>query len=316
MTPDLLEEGAKPRWNARPPRPMPAHATESGLRPAGHSAAYGHARRGRPDPWPHPVPGRRQRELRRFQGHQQAEPGHRARRVALHHRPQRRGQNHHDGHHHRQDAARRRHRCSSASTIDLLRYREAEIAAAGHRPQVPEARRCSSNHTVFENLELALKRDKGVARPHGVRGSPARARTAIGARCCRPSTSPDSADAAWPDLSPRPKAVARDRHAADAGTQAAAARRARGRHDRRRNRPHRRTLHHAQRQTLADGGRARHEFHPHDLRQGHRAVRRRRCWPKARWTRSRPTSASSRCILGRLKKAPSVSRLRTRGMPR
>src|SRR5512145_321245 len=49
------------------------------------------------------------------------------------------------------------------STIDLLRYREAEIAAMGigrkfQKPTVFE------HLTVFENLELALATDKGVRR--------------------------------------------------------------------------------------------------------------------------------------------------------
>jgi urea transport system ATP-binding protein len=47
------------------------------------------------------------------------------------------------------------------STIDLLRYKEAEIAQLGigrkfQKPTVFE------QLTVFENLELALKTDKGV----------------------------------------------------------------------------------------------------------------------------------------------------------
>ena len=81
-------------------------------------------------------------------------------RAALHHRPQRRRQDHDDGHHHRQDAARRG-TVFFGSTIDLLRHKEAEIAQLGigrkfQKPTVFE------QLTVFENLELALKTDKGV----------------------------------------------------------------------------------------------------------------------------------------------------------
>ena len=96
------------------------------------------------------------------------------------------------------------------STIDLLRHREAEIAQLGigrkfQKPTVFE------QLTVFENLELALKTHKGVKHSMFFKlGQP----------------------------EPRPEAVAGNRHAADAGAQAAAARRARGRHDRRGNGAH------------------------------------------------------------------------------
>ena len=63
------------------------------------------------------------------------------------------------------------------------------------------------------------------------------------------------------DLSPRPEAVAGDRHAADAGPEAAAARRARRRHDRRRDRTHGRAVPVARRIAFAGGRRARHEVH-------------------------------------------------------
>ncbi len=115
------------------------------------------------------------------------------------------------------------------STIDLLRYREAEIASLGigrkfQKPTVFE------QLSVFENLELALATDKRVRRsmvfaltgeekdrlsevladhpPGRQRGAPGR------------------------QSEPRSEAMAGDRHVADAGPQAAVARRAGGGHDR------------------------------------------------------------------------------------
>jgi urea transport system ATP-binding protein len=73
------------------------------------------------------------------------------------------------------------------STIDLLRYKEAEIAQLGigrkfQKPTVFE------QLTVFENLELALKTNKGVA---GVHVLPAgQAQSDRWPRCCTPSTWP------------------------------------------------------------------------------------------------------------------------------
>jgi urea transport system ATP-binding protein len=48
------------------------------------------------------------------------------------------------------------------STIDLLRYKESEIAPAGHRAASSRSPRVFEQLTVYENLELALKTDKGV----------------------------------------------------------------------------------------------------------------------------------------------------------
>ena len=159
MTPDLMEEGTRIR-EAKAAKAAATGQTESGGRAAGFSRI---ATPGEVDI----THGRIlyledvQRQLRRLQGHQQAEPGHRAGRAALHHRPQRRRQDHDDGHHHRQDPARLRARCSSARTIDLLRHNEPQIAQLGigrkfQKPTVFE------QLSVFENLELALKTHKGV----------------------------------------------------------------------------------------------------------------------------------------------------------
>ena len=106
------------------------------------------------------VPGRHHGFLRWLQGAQQSEPGYFGRRTALHHRPQWRRQNHDDGCHHRQDAAQSG-TAYFGQTIDLTRMTEYDIAHAGigrkfQRPTVFE------QHTVFENLELAMKMDKRV----------------------------------------------------------------------------------------------------------------------------------------------------------
>jgi urea transport system ATP-binding protein len=142
------------------------------------------------------------------------------------------------------------------STIDLLRHNEPEIAQLGigrkfQKPTVFE------QLTVFENLELALKTHKGV-KPACSSGSTARRATAW-PRCCTPSTW-RAACTAGRRAQPRPEAVAGDRHAADAGPQAAAARRTGGRHDRRGNRAHGRAVPAPQGQAFADGGGARHAF--------------------------------------------------------
>ncbi len=73
------------------------------------------------------------------------------------------------------------------STIDLLRYKEAEIAQMGigrkfQKPTVFE------QLTVFENLELALKTDKGVKA--SMFSAWTRARATAWPRSCTPSTWP------------------------------------------------------------------------------------------------------------------------------
>ena len=78
------------------------------------------------------------------------------------------------------------------STIDLLRYKEPQIAQLGigrkfQKPTVFE------QLTVFENLELALKTDKGVQAPRCSSGwTPAQA--TAWPRCCTPSTWPTACD--------------------------------------------------------------------------------------------------------------------------
>ena len=124
-------------------------------------------------------------------------------------------------------------------TIDLTRLSEPEIAdrGIGRKFQKPTV---FTDHTVFENLELARKADKRVwptltarldsdrARPHP--------RDPRHDQACAGGGPPGRAAVA------RPEAVARDRHAADAGAAAAAARRAGRRHDRRRDDAQRRAL--------------------------------------------------------------------------
>jgi urea transport system ATP-binding protein len=81
------------------------------------------------------------------------------------------------------------------STIDLLRYKEAEIAGLGigrkfQKPTVFE------QLTVYENLELALKTDKGVKASMFFK--PDSARATAWPKCCAPSTSKPTASTAWP----------------------------------------------------------------------------------------------------------------------
>ena len=115
------------------------------------------------------------------------------------------------------------------STIDLLRHNEPQIAQLGigrkfQKPTVFE------QLTVFENLELALKTHKGVQHSLFFRLDSAQSDRLAGILHTHPPgqrSSPPGRRA-----QPRPEAVAGDRHAADAGAQAAAARRTCGRHDR------------------------------------------------------------------------------------
>ncbi|MGC3990500.1 MAG: hypothetical protein QM796_12625 [Chthoniobacteraceae bacterium] len=144
------------------------------------------------------------------------------------------------------------------SNIDLLRLRENEIALIGigrkfQKPTVFE------ELSVFENLELALKADRGVRASLFFRLSGTQL-DRIGEMLTLIHLK-DSAQRTAGLLSARPEAVAGDRHAADAGPEAAAARRARGRHDGRGDRAHRRTVPLARRQAFAGRRRARHEVH-------------------------------------------------------
>ena len=161
-----------------------------------------------------------------------AVPDRRAGRAPGDHRPQRRRQDDDDGRHHRQDPARQRHR-HFKETHDLTRLDEAQIAQLGigrkfQKPTVFES------HTVFENLELALKAERGV-----MAGLLFRLNADQRARIDRVLYD-DPADRAGAPAGgpaqPRPEAMARDRHAAGAGPGAAAGRRARRRHDRQRDR--------------------------------------------------------------------------------
>ena len=140
-------------------------ATES-ERPSIEAAAeWSHARhRARPAGLRarrHPVPGRHQRQLRRLQGAEQALAHHRRRRAALHHRPERRRQDHHDGRDHRQDPAGQRDRVlrpdhRPAADDRSPRSRTPGVGRKFQKPTIFE------QHTVFENLELAMKADKRV----------------------------------------------------------------------------------------------------------------------------------------------------------
>ena len=134
------------------------------------------------------------------------------RRDALHHRPERRRQDDDDGRHHRQDPARRRP-AFFGSTIDLLRLRENEIASIGigrkfQKPTVFE------HLSVFENLELALKADRGVRASLFFRLSGEQL-DRIGEMLVLIHLKDHAQRTAGAALA-RPEAVARDRHAADA----------------------------------------------------------------------------------------------------
>ena len=100
-------------------------------------------------------------------------------------------------------------------TIDLTQLTEAEIAHAGigrkfQKPTVFE------QHTVFENLELAMKADKRVRPTLRARLAPRRARPDRRNARARSSCATDARPAGRAALA-RPEAVAGDRHAADAG---------------------------------------------------------------------------------------------------
>ena len=110
----------------------------------------------------------------------------------------------------------------------------------------------------------------------------------------------------------RPEAVARDRHAADAGAEAAAARRAGGRHDRRRDRAHRRAVPVARRQAFAGRRRARHELRRRSSPKGARrspCCTKAACSPKGCWPTCRRTSRSSRCTSGASPRHTSVGQM-------
>ena len=155
-------------------------------------------------------------------------------------------------------------------TIDLTRLSEPEIAdiGIGRKFQKPTV---FTDHTVFENLELAKKADKRVWPTLRAKlDSTARDRILDDPR-------DDSARAGGraPRRPPvaRPEAVARDRHAAHAGAAAPAARRAGRRHDRRRDDAQRRAVRVARRRLHAGRRRARHGFRRADRRPRDGAAR-------------------------------------------
>ena len=146
---DALPPSLPPRpgaqgMNPTHPAPDPLDGGPSGEAGYGRvSSRTGH------HPWRHPVPGRRHGQLRRFQGAQRPDAGHRRGRTALHHRSQRRRQDHHDGRDHRQDPARVRQRLLRPEHRSDHAQRNAD-RACGHRPQVPAAHGVRATHGVRE----------------------------------------------------------------------------------------------------------------------------------------------------------------------
>ena len=137
---------------------------------------------------------------------------------------------------------------------DLTKLDEAEIATLGvgrkfQKPTVFE------NHTVEDNLLLATKAPAQCSPPCS---------DAKTAKRWRRSTHPRHHPARRPSGAhrrlavARAEAMARDRHAAGAGSEAPAGRRAGRRHDRRRDRGDRRTLARDRAGSFGDRGRARH----------------------------------------------------------
>ena len=117
--------------------------------------------------------------------------------------------------------------------VDLTRLDEAAIAGLGigRKFQKPTV---FDQHTVFDNVELALAGNRGpfaaAFRPSTREASGADRGDPRNRAPLRPPPRPRRLS------EPRPEAVAGDRHAARPGTEAPAGRRARGRHDRRRDR--------------------------------------------------------------------------------
>ena len=167
---------------------------------------------------------RRQRLLRRLPRAQQSLARRRARRDARHHRPQRRRQDHHDGHHHRQDAARRGRRAIStgASTSPSSTRPRSPISASAASSRSRPCSRATPSRTISV---LALQ-----GRPRRLRGAVRRAQPRASATRIDSILEPSASahrDRHRRRSLPRPEAVAGDRHAAGAGPQAAARRRAR-----------------------------------------------------------------------------------------
>ena len=157
------------------------------------------------------------------------------------------------------------------STIDLLRYSEPQIAQLGigrkfQKPTVFE------RLTVFENLELALKTDKGVKPSmffrldsgQGDRLAQMLHTVHLAEAVRRPAGTLSHGQKQWLEigmlLMQDPKLLLLDEPVAGMT--------GRG------NRAHRRAVPAAQGQAFADGGGTRHEFHPEHFRDRHGAVRR------------------------------------------
>ena len=118
--------------------------------------------------------------------------------------------------------------------VDLTKLDEADIAELGigrkfQKPTVFES------HTVDDNLAAGARRRPRVALPRCSAARHADERERIDA-VLGPSGLADHARPHGRPTHARPEAVAGDRHAAGAGPEAAAGRRAGGRHDRRRDR--------------------------------------------------------------------------------
>ena len=154
---------------------------------------------------------------------------------------------------------------------DLTRLDETRIAELGigrkfQKPTVFESQ------TVEDNLLLALKVD------HSVRGTLfwRETKAEVRAHRARAGNHPPDGRARPAGRQPvaRPEAVAGDRHAAGAGSEAAAGRRAGRRHDRRRDRPDRRAAEGDQQGQDRHGGRARHDLRARARRQGDLPARR------------------------------------------
>ena len=160
-------------------------------------------------------------------------------------------------------AVRRRH--------DLTRLDETQIAELGigrkfQKPTVFES------HTVEDNLLLALNVD------HSVKGTlfwrESKAETERIERVLDTIRLKDCAQPPGRQPVARPEAMAGDRHAAGAGSEAAAGRRAGRRHDRRRDPSDRRTAQGDQQRQDRDRGRARHDLRARARRQGDLPARR------------------------------------------
>ncbi len=174
-------------------------------------------------------------------------------------------------------------------------------ARVSHRPdgggaQVPAADGVPGPHGVRELRARAARQQGRLAQPvhaHVERAARAHRRGAGDRRSQRAAPSAGRAAGA------RPEAMAGDRDAAGARAAGAADRRAGRRHDPTRDGAHRRAA--ARPRGPAHGGRrrARHAVRAQHRAQGHRAARRARCWPRGRWTRSRPTRACARSTWGR-----------------